>query len=107
MEEKNNVEQLLTHVKDYAETRFDLVVLTIQDKVSDVVSSMVSYLVLAVFLLIALLLTSIGAAMGLSDYFNSSSIGFFCVAGFYLILSLIAFTGRKSLIKMPIINAMI
>ena len=39
MEGESKVEHLISNLKEYVETQYDLVVLNIQDKVSDILSS--------------------------------------------------------------------
>jgi hypothetical protein len=106
-EEENKIETMLGHLKDYAETRLDLMVLDVQDKLSDLLSSIASYAIVGVLMFFTLLFLSIGTALTLSNYFQNSSSGFFCVAGFYLLVSFIVFYSRKSLVKLPIINALL
>ncbi|MES2140598.1 MAG: phage holin family protein [Bacteroidota bacterium] len=107
MEENNKVEKFLTDVKEYAEVRFDLVSLNIQDKFSDIVSSLVSIIVLSVLALLILLFAGIGGALWLGEYFNNAPIGFFCITGFYILLAIILFFSREKLIKFPIMNSLI
>lgn len=106
-EEKHKLEVMLEHLKEYAETRIDLIALEVQDKLSEILSSVATYAVVGLLMFFTLLFISIGAAISLSDYFHSSAAGFFCVAGFYLIVGLIAFLTRRSLIKTPVTNALL
>ncbi|MGZ3883062.1 MAG: phage holin family protein [Bacteroidia bacterium] len=106
-EEKNKLETTIGHLKEYAETRLDLIVLDAQDKVSEVVSSAASYAIVGLLMFFTLLFVSIGTALTLSHYFRNPSLGFFCVAGFYLLVTLIVFAARKSLIKVPLINTVL
>ena len=107
MEEKNKIEKFLINIKDYAEVRFDLVSLNIQDKLSILVSSLVSMMVLSVFALLVLLFAGIGAAIWLDGYFNNSYVGFFCIMGFYILVALIVLINREKWIKFPVMNSLI
>jgi hypothetical protein len=107
MEEQSKIEKLVSDVKDYAETRLDIAVLEVQDKATSVISSIAASVVVGVIGVIVLLFLSIGAAWALGEYIHSPSIGFFSVAGFYLLLGLILYLGREKLIKLPIINAIL
>lgn len=107
MEEPNRVEKLLKHVEEYAETRFDLVILNVQDKMGSVLSSIVSIVILWILSIFVLLFVSIGAAWLIGDYFNSASIGFFSIAGFDLIIAIVVFFNREKWVKVPITNALI
>jgi uncharacterized membrane protein len=107
MEEKNKIEKMFTNIKDYAETRFDIIVLNIQDKAVNVISSMASAVILGTLGLISLVFISIGVAWYLGEYFHSPSIGFFSVAAFYLLVTIVVFINREKWIKLPIINAIL
>lgn len=107
MEEKNKVEKMFTDIKDYAETRLDIVVLNIQDKSTSVISSMASAVILGTLMLIALMFISIGSAWSIGVYFKNPSIGFFSVAAFYVVVAAIIFINRKKWIKQPIVNSIL
>lgn len=107
MEEKNKIEKFLTNVKEYAEVRFELVSLNIQDKLSIIVSSLVSIVVLSVFALLILLFAGIGGAIWLGEYFNNTYVGFFCITGFYILIALIVLINREKWIKFPVMNSLI
>jgi hypothetical protein len=107
MEEKNKIEKMFTNIKDYAETRLDIVVLNIQDKATGVISSIASAVILGSLALIVLMFVSIGAAWSLGQYLKSPSIGFFSVGGFYIIVAAVLYINREKWIKLPIINSIL
>jgi hypothetical protein len=107
MEELNKVEKLAGHIKEYAETRFDLIVLNVQDKITDILSSVVSSIIGTILTLFVLLFVSLGVALWLGEYFHSAFIGFFCIAGFYLVVAILVILNRKKWIKIPMINGLI
>jgi hypothetical protein len=107
MEEKNKVEKLFKHMEEYAETRFDLVVLNIQEKMGNVASSVASAVLLSVFSVFILLFASIGGAWMIGEDFQSPSIGFFSIAGFYLLVAVLIYINREKWIKLPITNALL
>ncbi|MEO5570434.1 MAG: phage holin family protein [Bacteroidia bacterium] len=107
MEGKNKAEQFIGNIKEYAETRFDIILLNIQDKVSDVLSSIASVIVVAVLGIFIILFSSVGAAWWIGRMFHDPSIGFFCIAGFYLIVAIILILNLDKWIKLPIINALL
>lgn len=107
MEDKNKVEQLFGNIKEYAETRFDIMTLNMQDKVSEVLSSIASILVVGVFSLFTVFFVSVGLAWWIGQLLHNTSIGFFIVAGFYLLIGSIIFIYRDKWIKFPIINTLL
>lgn len=105
MDGKNKAEQLISNIKEYAETRFDIASLNIQDKVSDVLSSVASIAIVALLGIFIIFFSSVGAAWWIGQMLHNPSIGFFCIAGFYLLIAIVIILNRDKWIKLPIINA--
>lgn len=106
-EEENKVEKLLANVIECVETRYDLVAIDVQDKVSDIMASVAFTVILGALIAFSLLLLSIGGAMYISDYFESAYIGFVYMSLLYVALALVIYFGRNKLIKLPIINSLL
>jgi hypothetical protein len=104
VKEQNRVDRLLGNVMECMETRFDLMAIEVQDKVSEIMASMASVLIVGVLFTLALFLVSIAGAIYLSRQLNSDYLGFVYVAGFYLLLGVLMYVSRKKLIKLPVIN---
>ena len=107
MEEHNKAEQLVKNMKSYLETRFDIVVLNLQDKLSDILSSVATVLVLSVFSILVVFFVSVGVAWWIGNAMQNSSIGFFIVGGFYLVLMIIVMIFKDQWIKLPLINILL
>lgn len=107
MEENNKVERLLGNIKEYAETRYDIILLNSQEKLSDVLSSVTTAVVLAICSLFVILFASIGAAWLIGKALHDPSIGFFIVGGFYLIITLLIFYNRDQWIRNPVTNSLL
>ena len=107
MELKIKAEKLLSHIKEYLETRFNLATLSVREKISELLSSIAAAFVLGLLLIFIFLFAGIGTALWLGDYFQSTSIGFFCVTGFFVLITLLLFFNRDKWIKAPIIDAII
>jgi hypothetical protein len=107
MEEKSKLESLLGKIRQYAEARFDLAILNVQDKISDVFASVASILLMVFIGFFILLFISLGVAWYIGDRTGDPSMGFFSLAGFYILLALIVYFTRDKLIKAPIINSII
>jgi uncharacterized membrane protein YqjE len=104
---KVELETFIRHAKEYAETRYDLAVINVQEKTTDIISTISSALIVGILILFTLLFTSIGAAWYIGQIIGNPSSGFFCVALFYLVLSVIIIIFRDTWIRIPIINFMI
>ena len=107
MEEESKVERLVSNVKLYAETKLDLAILNVQDKLSGVVALIASYLLMTVFGFFIMLFLSMGIAWYIGEKTGDASMGYFSIAGFYLIVVIVLYIFREKLIKAPIVNAIL
>lgn len=104
---KNNVEELLEQTSDYVETRLDLFKLQVIQKLSESASSIASKLVFGIIIVIFIMVANIGIALLLGDWFGKAYLGFFALAGFYLIVGLIFNANKTKWIKDPVANSII
>jgi len=74
---------------------------------SNVLSSIASAAVVAILGVLILFFASLGAAWYIGQSLNNPSIGFFCIAGFYLIVAIILIINRDKWIKLPVINTLL
>ncbi len=105
MEEKIKIEHLLSDVKDYAEERMNLMILSVQEKTSKAVAgtaSLIFVLVLTVFMLGFL---SMAAAWFIGQWLNQPSLGFLIVGVFYFIAAIMLWSNREKWVGLPIMNA--
>lgn len=106
-ENKSNINNLVDHLKEYVETRIDLIKTDVADRLSTAVSSIASIIILMITGLFFLLFASVGCAWLITHYTGSAAIGFFSVAGFYLLVSVVIYTKRETLIKIRVVNAIL
>ena len=88
---------LIENVSGYFEARVQLLKIEVRE---DVAKAMTRALMFGVILLLAFLFIvffSIGLALFLNRYFNDTFVGFWIVAGFYLLLFLLAFVMQKQI----------
>ncbi len=101
------LEELFTKLKDYAETRVDLVKLIAINKVSGFMSTVISMIILLGILFTVILCISIGLAILIGQLLGATYYGFFIVAGLYLIVGLVLYTKRGSILKSPVSDRLI
>jgi len=106
-EEKSNINTLVDHAKEYVETTVDLMKTEAVDRISTAASSFASSIILGVTGVFFLLFASVGCAWVIAHSTGSKAIGFFSVAAFYLLLSIIIYVSREKWIKVPIVNAIL
>ncbi|UEG51047.1 phage holin family protein [Ferruginibacter lapsinanis] len=103
----NAFEDLFSKTTDYLETKGELLQLKVVDKTADMASSLVSGLVIGVVCCLAVIMLSIGMAIWVGRMLGEEYLGFFIIAGLYLIASLVLYIGRKNLLKSPVGNLVV
>lgn len=108
MEEQTElIDELIEKGHKYGQTTLQLLKLKTLDKTSDVLSNLVSWLPVIVAGILCFLILNIGIAIWLGEIMGQNYYGFFTVAGFYLVLTLIFWAFRKPMIKYPLDNTII
>ena len=101
------IELLFTRAENYSRTTLELFKLNAIDKSADVVSTLCKriaiYMVVALFILVL----NIGIALWIGESMGKTYFGFFTVAGFYLLISVVLYIFRNQWIKNPINNTII
>ena len=102
-----NLEELFEKVKDYADTRINLFKLKTVNKISSFLSALVSALILIAILLLVIFCISIAIALLIGEWLGSDYLGFFIVAGIYMIIGLILYSARKKFLRDAISNTLL
>ncbi|HPH82006.1 MAG TPA: hypothetical protein PL185_05515 [Flavobacteriales bacterium] len=101
------MESILEKGELYTQTNIELIRLKTIGKSAEVFSSLAGGFVIFVSVLIVLMMINIGAAIWIGSLFGVSYYGFFIVACFYLLITIIFLAFKNVLIKMPISNLII
>lgn len=110
MKDKNTVmhiEALFKRVKNYTETSINLYKLSAIDTIADIISLLVSNALLVLILSTSLLFFNVGVAFYIGKELNSNYLGFLIVSGFYLLIALVVFLFKKTLIINTVYNLII
>jgi hypothetical protein len=102
-----NIDQLYQKAKQYSNTSLEIVKLKAVDKASDIVSSLAVSLIMVLIVALFSLFLNIGIALWIGKTLENYAIGFFIVSSFYLLLGIIVYFYRKTLIKVSVDNFMI
>jgi hypothetical protein len=102
-----NIELLYQKVEKYSKTSFELLQLSAIDKTSDILSSLAVVIVLSFISAMFTLFLNIGISLYLGDLLQNYVLGFIIVAVCYLLIGIIIYIFRKSLIKTPIDNLIV
>lgn len=104
---KSTIGNLRSIAEDYVETQIELLKVQAAEKLSKLLSGIIAYLVLAVFLVFFLLFASAGLAWVISAWIGKTYAGFLIVGGFYLLLGLIIFKSKETLLRKPLRDAIV
>ena len=104
---KTKAAQLKDHVSDYAKTTIELAKAKATKGASNAVAGIAIGIASVLLLLFFLIFLFTGVAWWLGNVLNSPALGFFCVAGFFLLLIILIFALRKKMIVPLIRNAII
>lgn len=103
----NHIKTLYTECKNYVETSVELYKLSAVDKIADVLSSLFSKVILALIAFTFIVFFNLAIAFLISEKLGSYSQGFLIVSMFYLVIAIVAYIFRKSLVQNPIANSII
>ncbi len=103
----NNIGKLYDKAEQYSRTSLELIKLNAIDKSSDVISSLAVVVSLTLILAVFTLFVNIGIALLIGNALNDYASGFFIVSGFYLLIAIVVYFFRKSIIKNPIDNIVV
>ena len=104
---KDEIQNFLEKAEEYFKTRKDLLKLRLVSKASDVISSIIAKTITIVLLLFFFTILNIGLAILIGEWLGKIYLGFFIVAGFYLVLGIIINSVGNKWIKRPIANNLI
>lgn len=106
-EQQNAIESLLNQVEEYGKSSLELIKLKALDKSSDIVSSVIPHSFVLILVSSFLLFLSLGLALWLGEIFGKPFYGFFTVAAFYILISVVLHFFMHKRIKKIIRNYMI
>ena len=102
-----NVEELFEKLKDYGETRIDLLKLKTVNKVSGFLSNLITSVFLLILLFLVIIFLFIGLALLVGTWLGQAYWGFLIMGALFIIIGLILFSSRKKILKEPISNSLI
>ncbi|MGN6492760.1 MAG: hypothetical protein ACTHLE_12235 [Agriterribacter sp.] len=103
----DNLKALVHDTGKYIEAKTELWKLKAADKTTEVASSVASHLVIVIIGLLVIISLNTGVALLLGKWLGEMYYGFFIVAGFYVLLGLIVYANRTTLMKTPFYNSII
>jgi hypothetical protein len=98
---------LISNIKEYANIRKELAMLTIAEKSSTAAAGVAAGSILGILALFIFFFGSLTLGFYLSEVIGNTYSGFLIITGFYLLVALIIYFTQENLIKKPIENGMI
>lgn len=104
---QRQVDELITMLKDYVETRLELTKLQFTDKAGGVAGNSTAFIIILLFGLLVIMFGSLAMAIVISEHFGKGYIGFLLVAIFYLVIGSVIYFFRDKLISKPVTDTFI
>lgn len=104
---EKDIEDLYQDAKDYIDTRIEYTRLSLVEKGAKIIADLITNTAVVIGFVLAFLFASFTLALYLSDVLGSYTKGFGCVAGIYLLLSIIVFLTKDRYIEKVLVNLFI
>ncbi|MDQ7948128.1 MAG: phage holin family protein [Pedobacter sp.] len=104
---EKDLETLFADAKVYLETRIEYTKLSAVEKGSKIFADLITNAAVIISFVLAFLFASFTLALYLSTVFGSHTAGFGCVAGIYLLLSIIVYLTKDNFIERFLVNIFI
>ena len=109
MEDKKekDLEDIFLDAKEYIDTRIEYTKLSAVEKGSKIFADLITSGAVVISFVLAFLFASFTLALYLSEVLGSYARGFGCVAGIYLLLSIIVYLTKEKYIEKVLVNLFI
>ena len=101
------IETLFEKADDYSKTSFEVLQLTTISKSARAISLLMAKLIIAAVITLFAIIINIGVALWLGELLGKVYYGFFIIAGFYALITVLLIIFSKNLIIKPVSNAVI
>lgn len=105
--EEEEEQSLIDKIKEYVGLRIELAKLSAVEKGSKLFATIVTDSIIGILLVLTFVFASFGLCFYLSEVIGNTYVGFFIVAGFYLLICLIIYAVKDSIIEKRLSNRMI
>ena len=104
---EKDLEEIFSDAREYIDTRIEYTKLSAVEKGSKIFADLITSGAVVVSFILAFLFASFTLALYLSDVLGSYARGFGCVAGIYLLLSVIVYLTKDKYIEKILVNLFI
>lgn len=99
--------ETVAYMQNYVEQKVELIKLEAAEKTATTVSSLLTSFVILLLVGIAGLMGTITIALFLGMWFNNYALAFLTVTVFYILLAVLAYTFRETVITNPVVSVVI
>lgn len=103
----DKAEEFIDHLKEYINNRIYAVKLQAAATTSRMLSNLIATIVVAAIGLVFAIFISMAAAYALAAWTGLMWLGFLIVSGVWLVIAIVVWTARESLLRYPIMNRML
>lgn len=100
-------EEFVDHIREYVDNRVSSVKLQAAERSSKVVSDLSAIAIVAALMLVFVIFLGMGAAYALSGWIGETYAGFLIVAAIWLLIAILVWVNKESLLRLPIMNKML
>lgn len=104
---RTGINDLAENIREYVETRIEIMKLETADSGASAVSTMLSWSIIVVVGFIFLMMLTVGTAIGIGYLVENFAIGFFAVTAVYLLIGLLLYFNRTTWLRKPFNNSII
>ena len=103
----DKIEDLATHIKDYIQTRIELLKLRFAATTSKLISNLFSIIIVSLLILLFLAFLGVSTALYIGKTLDSYPLGFLIVSAIFLLTGIICWSLRERILRIPIMNSII
>ena len=104
---EKSLEDIFIDAQAYIDTRLEYTKLSILEKTSKIFADLITNVTVIVCFVLAFLFASFTLALYLAEVLGNYALGFACVAGIYLLFSIIVFLNKAKYIEKFLVNLFI
>ncbi len=106
-EEEDDGQSMIDKLKQYVNVRIELAKLSVVEKGSKLFATIVTDSIIGILFVLTFVFASFGLCFYLSEVIGNTYVGFFIVAGFYLLIGLIVYAIKDSILEKRLANRVI
>lgn len=103
----SRAEELVGHVKEYADNRIHTVKLSVAEKVSKIIANIMAGVITMFIMFFFVVFASIALAIVIGEWTGKLYWGFLIIAALYLFAGIIVWVAKERILRLPIMNSLL